>query len=76
MAIYHFSVKPISRGDGRSAVAAAAYRSAQILDDHRYGKVQDYARKSGVELSQIYAPADTAQDLLDRNKLWNAVEKS
>ena len=76
MAIYHFSVKPISRGDGRSAVAAAAYRSAQILDDHRYGKVQDYERKSGVELSQIYAPADTAPDLLDRNKLWNAVEKS
>jgi hypothetical protein len=76
MAIYHFSIKPISRGDGRSAVAAAAYRSAQILDDHRYGKVQDYARKSGVELSQIYAPADTAPDLLDRNKLWNTVEKS
>ena len=76
MAIYHFSAKAISRSDGRSAVAAAAYRSAQILDDHRYGKVQDYERKSGVELSQIYAPADTAQDLLDRNKLWNAVEKS
>ena len=76
MAIYHFSVKPISRGDGRSAVAAAAYRSAQILDDHRYGKVQDYERKSGVELSQIYAPADVSPDLLDRNKLWNAVEKS
>ena len=76
MAIYHFSIKPISRGDGRSAVAAAAYRSAQILDDHRYGKVQDYARKSGVELSQIYAPADTAPDLLDRNKLWNTVESS
>ena len=76
MAIYHFSIKPISRGDGRSAVAAAAYRSAQILDDHRYGKIQDYERKSGVELSQIYAPADVSPDLLDRNKLWNAVEKS
>ena len=76
MAIYHFSVKPISRGDGRSAVAAAAYRSAQKLDDQRYGKIQDYERKSGVELSQIYAPADVSPDLLDRNKLWNAVEKS
>lgn len=76
MAIYHFSIKPISRGDGRSAVAAAAYRSAQKLDDQRYGKVQDYERKSGVELSQIYAPADAAPDLLDRNKLWNTVEKS
>lgn len=76
MAIYHFSIKPISRGDGRSAVAAAAYRSAQKLDDQRYGKIQDYERKSGVELSQIYAPADMSPDLLDRNKLWNTVEKS
>lgn len=76
MAIYHFSIKPISRGDGRSAVAAAAYRSAQKLDDQRYGKVQDYERKSGVELSQIYAPADAAPNLLNRNELWNTVEKS
>lgn len=76
MAIYHFSVKPISRGDGRSAVAAAAYRSAQKLNDQRYGKVQDYERKSGVEISQIYAPTEVAPELLNRNELWNKVEKS
>jgi hypothetical protein len=29
MAIYHFSVKAISRSDGRSAVACAAYRSVK-----------------------------------------------
>ena len=76
MAIYHFSVKPISRADGRSAVAAAAYRSAEKLDDARYGKIQDYTRKTGVELSKIYAPDNVAPSLLNRNELWNAVEKS
>ena len=29
MAIYHFSVKAISRSAGRSVVAAAAYRSGE-----------------------------------------------
>ena len=45
MAIYHFSVKTISRGAGRSAVAAAAYRSGEKLTCHYYGKEQDYTKK-------------------------------
>lgn len=76
MAIYHFSIKPISRSSGRSAVAAAAYRSAENLIDERYGKNQDYTKKTGVELSQIYAPDYTRPELLDRNDLWNEVEKA
>ena len=75
MAIYHFSVKTISRSDGRSAVAAAAYRSGEKLIDHRYGKEQDYTQKSGVEFTNIYAPENTNPELLDRNQLWNEVEK-
>ena len=75
MAIYHFSVKAISRSDGRSAVAAAAYRSGEKLIDEKYGKEQDYTQKVGVEHTQIYAPENTKKELLDRNKLWNAVEK-
>ena len=59
MAIYHFSVKNISRSDGRSAVAAAAYRSGEKLIDNRQGKEQDYTKKSGVELKKIYAPKHT-----------------
>ena len=45
MAIYHFSVKAISRGEGRSAVAAAAYRAGEKLQDDKYGKEQDYTKK-------------------------------
>lgn len=75
MAIYHFSVKTISRSDGRSAVAAAAYRSGSKLVCEKTGDVKDYRRKSGVEHSQIFAP-DFADSILDRNTLWNTVEKA
>lgn len=75
MAIYHFSVKAISRADGRSVVACAAYRSGEKLDCEFYGKVQDYTRKTGVEFTNIYAPDNTKEKLLDRQNLWNAVEK-
>ena len=75
MAIYHFSVKTISRSAGRSAVACAAYRSGEKLIDERQGKEQDYTRKTGVEFTKIYAPENTNPELLDRNHLWNTVEK-
>jgi len=76
MAIYHFSVKNISRSDGRSAVAAAAYRSAEKLICNTYGKEQDYTQKTGVEFKKIYAPSHTDEHLSDRQTLWNEVEKS
>ena len=76
MAIYHFSVKNISRAQGRSAVACAAYRSGEKLIDERQGKEQDYTKKTGVELTRIYAPIGTKAELLERGQLWNAVEKT
>jgi hypothetical protein len=75
MAIYHFSVKTISRKEGRSVVAAAAYRTAEKLKCDYYGKEQDYTKKSGVEFKKIYAPDNTKSELLDRQHLWNEVEK-
>lgn len=76
MAIYHFSEKNISRSDGRSAIACAAYRSGQKLQDHVYGKTQDYTKKKGVAHSHIYAPDHTDEKLLDRETLWNSVEQA
>ena len=75
MSIYHLSVKVVSRGDGRSAVAAAAYRAGEKLTCDHYEKIQDYTKKSGVEFTNIYAPPNTNPDLLDRQTLWNTVEK-
>lgn len=76
MAIYHFSIKNIGRSNGRSAVAAAAYRSGEKLLDSVYGKEQDYTKKTGIEYKNIYAPSHVNEHLLDRQTLWNEVEKS
>ena len=57
MAIYHLSTAPMSRTEGRSAVAAAAYRSGTELADARTGQVFDYTRKGGVLSAEIVTPA-------------------
>jgi hypothetical protein len=78
MAIYHLSVKPISRSGGRSATAAAAYRSAEKIYDRTSGEIFDYTRKRGVEHSEIVLPASAAKRDInwarDRQALWNAAE--
>ena len=78
MAIYHLSVKPVSRGGGRSATAAAAYRAAERVEDHTTGEVFDYTRKGGVEHAEIVLPTEAAKRDInwarDRQQLWNAAE--
>ena len=74
MAIYHLEAKVISRGAGRSAVAAAAYMScSQILNDYD-GIQHDYTRKSGLVWQQVFLPEFAPQEWSDRAILWNAVE--
>lgn len=75
MAIYHCSMKPVSRAGGRSAVAAAAYRAGDRLENQRDGLVHDYTRKTGVVQAEIVLPAGVdAAWALDRSALWNAAE--
>ena len=90
MAIYHCSVKPISRGAGQSIVAAAAYRHGCRMEDKRTGEVHDYSRKRGVTVSAAFFPSDvdcawaTKIDCRDKSPLqrgflrsqilWNAAE--
>lgn len=74
MAIYHFSAKVISRANGSSAIAAAAYRSASRLDDDRIARSHDFTNKAGVIHSEILAPRQTPERWLDRATLWNEVE--
>ena len=76
MAIYHLEAKVISRGAGRSAVAAAAYMScSQILNDYD-GVQHDYTRKGGLIWQQIFLPASAPAGWADRGTLWNAVEEN
>ena len=74
MAIYHFSAKVIGRGSGRSAVAAAAYRSASRLEDERLGRHHDFTNKAGVVHSEVMLPEGAPERLKDREALWNEVE--
>src|SRR5712692_7867911 len=74
MAIYHSQVKIISRSQGRSAVAAAAYRSASALDDHSQGRSFAYVDKPNGVHSEIFSPTDAPAWVHDRESLWNAVE--
>jgi len=74
MAIYHFSVKVISRATGASAVASAAYRSASRLHDERLDRDHDFTNKSGVVHSEVMLPDGAPEHLSDRATLWNAVE--
>lgn len=73
LAIYHLSVKAVSRSAGRSATAAAAYRTATRINCAREGRVHDYARRSGVAHAEIIVP-DAATWAQDRSALWNAAE--
>ena len=74
MAIYHLSAKVVSRTSGRSAVAAAAYRSGERLLDARTGLAHDFRARAGVVTSFIAAPADAPEWALDRQSLWSATE--
>lgn len=76
MAIYHLSVKPISRSDGRSATAAAAYRAGVRITDERTGEIHDYTRKGGIESAELVLPAGAPSWAADRAALWNAAEKA
>ncbi len=73
MAIYHLSAKLISRKAGRSATAAAAYRTAERIVDERTGEVHDYTKKRGVEHAEVVMPTG-ADWTPGRAELWNAVE--
>jgi len=77
VAIYHLSMKLITRGAGRSATAASAYRAADRVNDERTGLEFDYTRKRGVEHTEIVLPTSVAESAgwaRDREQLWNAAE--
>ena len=76
MACYHLSVKFISRGQGRSSIGAAAYRSGEKLYNDHDGLTHDYTRKSGITHTEILLPENAPQEYFDRQTLWNAVEKA
>ena len=87
MGIYHLHLQNISRGSGRSAIGAAAYRSAEKLRAvekaaYRAGlelkdedeQTYDYTQKGGVVHKEIILPENAPPEYKDRETLWNAVD--
>lgn len=76
MAIYHLEAKVISRGTGRSAVAASAYLSCSEIFNDYDGIQHDHTRKKGLVWQQVFLPRYAPQEWQDRSVLWNAVEEN
>lgn len=86
MAIYSNSWKIISRGQGRNAVHAAAYRHGAVMEEEAGPGRFDYRHKDEVVHSELALPDDTPKwlrTLLDGRDndgasaaLWNFVEQS
>ena len=74
IAIYHCNIGIVSRGKGKSAVAAAAYRSGEKLTNEWDGMTHDYTRKGGVVHTEIMLPPHAPPSFSDRSTLWNSVE--
>ena len=66
MAIYHCSIKIISRGGGKSAVAAAAYRAGEKIKNDFDGQTHDYTRKGGIAHSEIMLPDNAPVEYKDK----------
>lgn len=76
MAIYHCSLKTLSRSNGHSAVAAAAYRAGALLKDERSGKTHHYKNRKGIIDAFITLPKSAPNEYLNRSVLWNAAEQA
>lgn len=74
MAIYHLEAKAVSRGSGRSAVAAAAYMSCSEIHNEYDGVTHDFTRKRGLVWEQVILPQNAPPEWNSRSNLWNAVE--
>lgn len=75
MAMYHCSIKNISRSGGKSAVASASYRAGEKLEDLETGLTHDYSKKTEVVYSEIFLCENAPIEYQDRATLWNAVEQ-
>lgn len=74
MAIYHFSSNIVSRGNGQSSIAKAAYNSASKIRDYKNEIDKDFTLKQ-CDYSDILLPDNAPVEFEDREYLWNKVEQ-
>ena len=78
MAIYFLNMKTFGRGNGSSAVSAAAYRAGERIRDERTGKTYDHSERLDVMHKEIVLPSQFSDEEMawakDRASLWNTAE--
>lgn len=75
-ALFHLHVAWISRSDGRSAVAAAAYRAAERLMNEAQAGFSDFRHKAQRTLhAEIVLPPGSPSWAENRAALWNRLEQ-
>ena len=75
MAIYHMQAKVVSRGSGRSAVAASAYMSCSRMYNDYDGIQHDYTRKHGLIYQEVLLPPMAPPEWKDREQLWKLLKR-
>ena len=79
MALYRLEMQNVSRSDGVSSVAKAAYRHRSVMIDNRTGEIhgEKSANRDDLVYAEILAPKDTPDFLTkSSNDLWCFVEKT
>jgi hypothetical protein len=77
VAIFRLEAKIISRSQGRSAVASAAYRTGSKLRDERADRIRDYSKNENCVIqSVILTPANAPEWARKTETLWQQVEAS
>ena len=71
----HTHVDIVTRSKGHSVIAKAAYNARDKLQDEYYGKTHDYSKKTDLVFSKIFLPEHIPKEFLNREYLWNEVEK-
>jgi ATP-dependent exoDNAse (exonuclease V) alpha subunit len=76
MAIFRLQISSISRGTGRRATAAAAYRAGERIRDERSGELHNYRQRRDVTHVEIFLPSqlENAAWARNRERLWNTAE--
>ena len=68
----HKEFKVVSRGSGRSAVAASAYMSCSRMYNDYDGIQHDYTRKQGLIYQKVMLPPMAPSKWIDREQLYTA----
>lgn len=74
MAIYHCSIKVLSKSSGRSAVQFSAYMSGEKDYSELTGEIYDHTSKEEVIYSDMIFSDNVPNEIQNKHDFWNSLE--